>query len=90
MMNNRLTYRDGNGRAYLNGSIETCAERLAAYEDLGLLPEQLQELDKLYREKCEELVALEKSLNDKDNSSIESRMIKAWKEHIVGRFTKVE
>lgn len=37
-------------------------ERLAAYEDLGLLPEQLREIDKLYQEKCEEVKKLELAL----------------------------
>lgn len=30
-------------------------EKLAAYEDTDLTPEQIIELDKLYRQKCEEL-----------------------------------
>ena len=30
-------------------------ETLAAYEDIGLTPEQLRQIDQLYREKCEEL-----------------------------------
>ena len=35
-------------------------DRLARYEDIGLLPEQLMEIDKLYTEKCEELAKLQR------------------------------
>lgn len=34
---------------------ETVCERLAAYEDIGVSPEQLHEVSKLYLEKCEEI-----------------------------------
>ena len=37
--------------------IQRCIERLGQYEDIGLTPEQLLEIDKLYAEKCKELVA---------------------------------
>ena len=35
---------------------------LAAYEDTGLVPEQICEIDKLYPEKCKEVVELKKQL----------------------------
>lgn len=35
-------------------------ERLAAYEDLELLPEQLRELDGMYRDVCEKLAEYQK------------------------------
>lgn len=35
-------------------------ERLKEYEDIGLTPEQLREIDKLYAEKCKELAESEK------------------------------
>lgn len=35
-------------------------ERLKEYEDIGLLPKQILEIDKLYTEKCEELAKLQK------------------------------
>lgn len=38
-----------------NNGHEKCCRRLAAYEDIGLTPEQLRQIDQLYREKCEEL-----------------------------------
>lgn len=47
-------------------------ERLKKYEDIGLMPEQLREIDKLYSEKCKELAELEK----KSFSGIE--MVKIW------------
>lgn len=31
---------------------------LAAYEDTGLMPEQIQEIDRLYTEKCQEVAKL--------------------------------
>ena len=60
---NRLTKRDEyDGEAYFpNWSQrprtylgEVC-EKLASYEDTGLTPEQIIEIDKLYAEKCREL-----------------------------------
>lgn len=38
-----------------NNGHEKCCRRLAAYEDIGLTPDQLRQMDQLYREKCEEL-----------------------------------
>lgn len=35
-------------------------DRLAEYEDIGLLPAQIKEIDKLYTEKCEELAKIQK------------------------------
>lgn len=49
----------------LNGKIvghRTCMERLAAYEDTGLTPEQITEIDKLYTEKCKELSEAKRNL----------------------------
>ena len=37
-------------------------ERLAAYEDTGLTPENIRKMDKLYQEKCEELEKLRKEI----------------------------
>ena len=36
-------------------------ERLASYEDLGLTPEQIREVDRLYSEKCKKVAELQKS-----------------------------
>lgn len=35
-------------------------DRLAEYEDIGLLPEQIKEIDSLYAEKCKELTELQR------------------------------
>lgn len=35
-------------------------DRLAEYEDIGLSPEQIKEVDRLYTEKCKELAELKK------------------------------
>lgn len=35
-------------------------DRLSAYEDIGLTPEQLLEVDRLYTEKCKEVAELHK------------------------------
>lgn len=47
-------------------------DRLAEYEDIGLTPEQLKEVDRLYAEKCKELAESEK----RSFSGIE--MVKIW------------
>jgi len=41
--------------------IDICSN-LARYEDLGVTPDQIQEIDKLYLEKCEEVNLLKKQL----------------------------
>lgn len=35
-------------------------DRLAAYEDLGVTPEQIKEIDRLYTEKCREVAELKR------------------------------
>lgn len=60
---NRLTKRDEyDGEAYFpNWSqrphtyLEEVCEKLASYEDTGLTPERIIEIDKLFAEKCREL-----------------------------------
>ena len=37
-------------------------EMLAAYEDIGLTPDQIRQMDQLYREKCEELAKVEAAI----------------------------
>lgn len=37
------------------GGVRALFEKLAQYEDTGLAPEQIQEIDRLYKEKCREL-----------------------------------
>jgi hypothetical protein len=54
------------GYTILNGyNINLAAtQRLGEYEDTGITPEQIIEIDKLYREKCEEVNELTKVLKD--------------------------
>ncbi len=40
--------------------LQEISKRLADYEDIGLTPDQLREVDKLYLEKCKELAAYKK------------------------------
>lgn len=39
-------------------AIQACFDRLGAYEDTGYTPEQIQNFDALYLEKCQEVNAL--------------------------------
>lgn len=41
---------------------EAC-EKLAQYEETGLAPEQIRQIDALYSEKCREVAELKKILN---------------------------
>lgn len=52
--------------------LQRSIEKLGQYEDIGLTPEQLREINKLYTEKCKELAELGKS----SFSGIE--MVKIW------------
>ncbi len=45
-------------------------ERLADYEDTNLTPAQLQEIDKLYAEKCKEVVELKEELKKYKENTI--------------------
>jgi len=75
----RLTKRNKNGDAYYPGCFavecnekecQTCdfdtqiCERLASYEDLGVTPEQIREMDRAYLEKCEEVNRLRAELDE--------------------------
>lgn len=42
-----------------------CIERLAKYENTGLEPDQIREMEKLYQEKCQEVAELKKRHQDK-------------------------
>ena len=42
--------------------ISKAIDKLAAYEDTGITPEQIYDLDRMYQEKCEEVASLEKQL----------------------------
>lgn len=55
--------RDGFGGDCINCKFsDRACETLAAYEDLGLTPDQIRQMDQLYREKCEELAKVEAAI----------------------------
>jgi hypothetical protein len=41
---------------------QSCFERLAEYEDLGVTPDQIKDMDNLYYEKCREVSELQRKL----------------------------
>ena len=43
-------------------------ERLKQYEDLEITPEQVREISRLYKEKCEKVARLEKEIEKLKNS----------------------
>lgn len=43
-------------------------DRLKQYEDLGITPDQVREMSKLYQQKCEEVARLEKEIEKLKNS----------------------
>lgn len=53
-------WKDGRGAGKPG---KDCHTQLAKYEDTGLTPEQIFEIDRLYSEKCKELAEKEKRLN---------------------------
>ena len=61
----RLTHKARHEAGYkLNTGVHEwqAIDRLAAYEDTGLTPDQIREIDELYTEKCEEVNQLKKQL----------------------------
>lgn len=51
----------GGYSARLSKTIWQCIDRLGQYEDTGLTPEQIREIDQLYSEKCREVAEYQKS-----------------------------
>lgn len=53
---------------YCNKHLEDCPtineiyERLAQYEDIGLTPEQLLQVDEMYTDRCREIAGLERKI----------------------------
>ena len=59
----RLTHKARYEAGYnLNRGLFTwqAIDRLAEYEDLGVTPEQIREIDRLYAEKCREVAELQR------------------------------
>jgi hypothetical protein len=58
-LNYWCTYFSGYDNCIVRGDAVDC---LAEYEDIGLTPGQLREIDKLYKEKCEEVAKLQERI----------------------------
>lgn len=53
-------YPDTTASEMAKDDVRNALQKLAEYEDLGLTPEQIKQIDALYREKCEELAEYKK------------------------------
>lgn len=63
-----------------NCAVQKCFKRLAEYEDIGLTPEQIGEIDKLYAEKCREVEELKKNtLTGLEMADVAASLIKLQK-----------
>lgn len=64
----RLTHKSKvrKGGYIFNEDIEPmqCIDRLGEYEDTGLTPEQIKEMDRLYAEKCRKVAEYQKMLGE--------------------------
>lgn len=49
-------------KANRNVPLWECIDKLGRYEDTGLTPEQIREIDQLYSEKCREVAEYQKKL----------------------------
>lgn len=69
----RLTYKverkregDWEKSYYTKHNKQELVDALAAYEDTGLTPEQIREIDRLYAEKCREVAELRQRDTEKE------------------------
>lgn len=51
-------------KANRNVPLWECIDKLGQYEDTGLTPEQIREIDRLYAEKCKEVAEYRKRLGE--------------------------
>lgn len=49
--------------------IQKLAERLKEYEDTGLMPEQIRQIDAMYAEKCKEVSRLKKMIKEAEKGN---------------------
>ena len=66
-MMDRLTHKARYEAGYKqnkNVNMWECIDKLGQYEDIGLTPAQIREIDKLYKEKCEEVARYQKAEED--------------------------
>lgn len=54
-------------------AVQECFDRLAEYENLGVTPEQLIAIDRLYKEKCREVAELERLVDSLKAAGAERR-----------------
>ena len=60
-------------------AIQKCFEQLTEYLEIGLTTEQIHEIDKLYAEKCKEVAALNKELEELRLRKYKKKsMLKCW------------
>lgn len=65
----RITKKLACGTYSVKGVASGAIKRLGEYEDTELTPEQIVEIDRLYREKCEEVEKLKEQLNAKEKNN---------------------
>lgn len=63
----RLTERTGEGIAIprmelRHNGYQRCMNLLAQYEEIGLTPEQLLQVDEMYADRCREIAGLERKI----------------------------
>lgn len=72
-------------------TVQQFHERLSQYEELGVTPEQIREMDRLYAEKCRETAELKRRIERMETSrKRQEKTSMEWAAHISGRFCKVE
>lgn len=80
---NRLTYKNPNGTWGMNNGFNMskvpselygALYKLKDYEETGMSPEQLEEIDRLYLEKCEEVNRLRAELEEKEWIPVDERL----------------
>ena len=90
----RLTYEKENGEWGLNGydikkvpkELYGAICKLHEYEDLGLTPEELRQIDDMYAVRCKEISDLKKQIEQEKKPEEMSD----WKSHIADRFLRME
>lgn len=74
-------------------TVQQAQERLAQYEGLGVTPDQIREMDRLYAEKCREAAELKRRL-ERMTAEMDERHPKKtsmeWAAHISERFCRME
>ena len=72
--------------ADINENMAFKLEKLAQYEDLGVTPEQIKEIDAMYADRCREIAELRKQFGTVAGEEKAGQ----WKRLITDRFLKVK